>query len=171
MPPPATVPGRIVVFKDTGGVAVDQSHGTGVAILTDGVVTTTPYETFEGPPGDTGATGPAGPTGPQGPAGSTGPQGATGSTGPQGPAGPTGPQGPAGDDGADGATGATGATGPTGPTGPQGPQGDPGPAGSGSGDVTGQASSVDSEIALFSGTTGKIIKRMTGSGLVKVASG
>src|SRR6187402_1448514 len=116
MPPPATVPGRIVVFKDTGGVAVDQSHGTGVAILTDGVVTTTPYETFEGPPGDTGATGPAGPTGPQGPAG---------------------------------------------PTGPQGPQGDPGPAGSGSGDVTGQASSVDSEIALFSGTTGKIIKRMT----------
>jgi len=46
-----------------------------------------------------------------------------------------------------------------------------GGGGGGTGDVTGQSSSVDSEIALFSGTTGKIIKRMTGSGIVKVASG
>lgn len=50
----------------------------------------------------------------------------------------------------------------------------PGTASGGSGgigDVTGQASSVDSEIALFSGTGGKTIKRATGSGLVKATSG
>jgi hypothetical protein len=41
----------------------------------------------------------------------------------------------------------------------------------GAGDVTGPAASVDSEVALFSGTTGKIIKRLSGSGLVKAASG
>ena len=58
-----------------------------------------------------------------------------------------------------------GATGPTGPAGPQGA------AGSGSGDVTGPASSVDGEIALFSGTTGKTLKRASLSGLVKAASG
>ena len=39
------------------------------------------------------------------------------------------------------------------------------------GDVSGPSSSVDSEIALFSSTTGKVIKRMSGSGIVKVASG
>lgn len=41
----------------------------------------------------------------------------------------------------------------------------------GSGNVTGQASSVDGEITLFSGTGGKIIKRATGSGIVKATSG
>lgn len=41
----------------------------------------------------------------------------------------------------------------------------------GIGDVVGQSSSVDSEIALFSGTGGKTIKRATGSGLVKATSG
>jgi hypothetical protein len=41
----------------------------------------------------------------------------------------------------------------------------------GIGDVVGQSSSVDSEIALFSGTGGKTIKRATGSGLIKAASG
>lgn len=41
----------------------------------------------------------------------------------------------------------------------------------GFGDVVGQSSSVDSEIALFSGTGGKTIKRATGSGLVKATSG
>lgn len=45
------------------------------------------------------------------------------------------------------------------------------PAGGGSGDVTGQASSVDSEVALFSGTGGKTIKRATGTGLAKLTSG
>lgn len=39
------------------------------------------------------------------------------------------------------------------------------------GNVVGQASSVDSEIALFSGTGGKTIKRATGTGVVKVVSG
>lgn len=39
------------------------------------------------------------------------------------------------------------------------------------GDVTGQASSVDGEIALFSGTGGKTVKRATGSGLAKLTSG
>lgn len=41
----------------------------------------------------------------------------------------------------------------------------------GTGNVAGQASSVDSEIALFSGTGGKTIKRATGTGFVKATSG
>jgi hypothetical protein len=43
--------------------------------------------------------------------------------------------------------------------------------GSGSGDVVGPASSVDSEIALFDGVTGKAIKRATTTGLLKATSG
>lgn len=43
--------------------------------------------------------------------------------------------------------------------------------GGGSGDVTGQSSSVDSEITLFSGTTGKAIKRATGTGFVTATAG
>lgn len=39
------------------------------------------------------------------------------------------------------------------------------------GDVAGPSSSVDSEIALFDSTTGKLIKRATGSGFVKASSG
>lgn len=39
------------------------------------------------------------------------------------------------------------------------------------GDVVGPASSVDSEIALFDGTTGKLIKSAAGSGYVKTTSG
>lgn len=46
-----------------------------------------------------------------------------------------------------------------------------GPAGSGSGDVNGPASSVASEIALFDGTTGKLIKRATTTGIIKATSG
>ena len=46
-----------------------------------------------------------------------------------------------------------------------------GAAGSGSGDVSGPAASVDSEIALFSSTTGKVIKRATTTGVVKATSG
>jgi len=42
---------------------------------------------------------------------------------------------------------------------------------SGSGDVLGQASSVDGEIALFSGTGGTTIKRATGTRLAHVTSG
>jgi hypothetical protein len=40
-----------------------------------------------------------------------------------------------------------------------------------SGDVDGPAGSVDSEIALFSGISGKIIKRATGTGLVTATAG
>ena len=41
----------------------------------------------------------------------------------------------------------------------------------GGGDVVGPASSVDGETALFSGTSGKLIKRATGTGVVTLASG
>jgi hypothetical protein len=42
---------------------------------------------------------------------------------------------------------------------------------SGAGDVAGPASSVDSEIALFDSTTGKLLKRATGTGFVRATSG
>jgi hypothetical protein len=41
----------------------------------------------------------------------------------------------------------------------------------GAGDVDGPSSSVASEFALFDGTTGKLLKRATGSGFVKSTSG
>lgn len=41
----------------------------------------------------------------------------------------------------------------------------------GSGDLSGPASSVDNEIVLFSGTTGKIVKSATTTGIVKATSG
>lgn len=41
----------------------------------------------------------------------------------------------------------------------------------GTGDVVGPASSVDSEMALFSGTSGKSIKRASGTGVCKATSG
>jgi len=41
----------------------------------------------------------------------------------------------------------------------------------GSGDVVGPASSVDSEVALFDSTTGKLLKRATGTGYAKLTSG
>lgn len=44
-------------------------------------------------------------------------------------------------------------------------------AGVGGGDVSGPASSVDAELALFNSTTGKVIKRASLSGIVKAASG
>ena len=43
--------------------------------------------------------------------------------------------------------------------------------GGGSGDVVGPASSVASEVALFDGNTGKLLKRATGTGLAKLTSG
>lgn len=46
-----------------------------------------------------------------------------------------------------------------------------GGGGGGSGDVTGPSSSVNSEIVLFNGTTGKDIKRATGTGVVHATSG
>ena len=60
-----------------------------------------------------------------------------------------GPTGPAGTNGTNGATG------PQGATGAQGPSGVPG---TGSGDVVGPSSSVDSTIPLFNSTTGKLLK-------------
>jgi hypothetical protein len=41
----------------------------------------------------------------------------------------------------------------------------------GAGDVVGPSTSIDSEIGLFSATTGKLIKRATGTGIVRVSSG
>ncbi len=46
-----------------------------------------------------------------------------------------------------------------------------GSSSSGSGDVTGPSSSVDSEIALFSGTGGKTLKRASNTGILKASSG
>lgn len=43
--------------------------------------------------------------------------------------------------------------------------------GGGSGDVVGPASSVDSQVAVFDSTTGKLIKASTATGVAKVASG
>ena len=43
--------------------------------------------------------------------------------------------------------------------------------GTGAGDVSGPASSVDSEIALFDSTTGKLIKRASTTGILKGTSG
>lgn len=147
---------------------------------------------IEGPTGPTGATGATGATG------STGPTGPTGATGAAGSNGTNGTNGTDGADGADGIDGKTLLNGVVAPTtegvdgdfyintatdeiyGPKtgGAWGSPtsiigpaGPPGAGSGDVNGQASSVDSEIALFSGTSGKIIKRATTTGLLKAASG
>lgn len=44
-------------------------------------------------------------------------------------------------------------------------------AGTGGGDVSGPASSVDSEVAIFNGITGKIIKRASGTGVAKLTAG
>jgi len=41
----------------------------------------------------------------------------------------------------------------------------------GTGDVVGPAASVDSEMALYSGTTGKLLKRASGTGICKATSG
>ena len=49
--------------------------------------------------------------------------------------------------------------------------GDKGADGAGAGDVVGPAASVDSEIALFSSTTGKLLKRASLTGIVKATSG
>jgi hypothetical protein len=49
--------------------------------------------------------------------------------------------------------------------------GDKGTDGTGTGDVVGPSSSVADEIALFDGTTGKLLKRATTTGLLKATSG
>jgi len=120
-----------------------------------------PNGALAGSQGETGTPGPAGadstvpgPAGPAGPAGPVGPAGAA-STVP----GPTGPEGPAGDsayavavaggfvgDEAAWIASLIGATGA------------PGQDGTGTGDVVGPASAADGVLALFDGTTGKLIK-------------
>ena len=57
----------------------------------------------------------------------------------------------------------------TGIPGPTGPQGSAGPVGAGSGDVNGPASAVNNRVALFDGTTGKLLKD-SGSTLGTLAS-
>jgi len=61
------------------------------------------------------------------------------------------------------------------PTGPQGPQGPSGGGGVGSGDVVGPSSAPDNAVALFDGTTGKLLKSSGGtvevSALVLVGPG
>jgi len=77
----------------------------------------------------------------------------------KGPPGLTGPQGEPGPEGAASTVpGPAGPQGPKGDTGAQGPQGIPGASGSGAGDVTGPASAIADRIAVYNGTTGKIIK-------------
>lgn len=51
------------------------------------------------------------------------------------------------------------------------PTGLTGASGAGTGDVVGPAASIDSEIALFDSTTGKLLKRASNTGLLKAASG
>jgi hypothetical protein len=46
-----------------------------------------------------------------------------------------------------------------------------GATGAGTGDVNGPAASVDQEMALFDGTSGKLLERATGTGIVRVTSG
>lgn len=130
--------------------------------------------------GSVGPQGPAGATGPQGPAGVAGATGATGATGPAGATGATGPAGANGEKWFTGTTTPSAGTGANGDlylnttTGDvyekaggvwgspianiQGPAGPAGASGSGSGDVTGPASSGNNHVALFNGTTGKVIK-------------
>jgi hypothetical protein len=108
-----------------------------------------------------------------------------------------GPTGPTGAQGIQGVTGPTGATGPAGSSSiPVSDEGVPVTASvtsfnftgagvtatatlgavtvnvpGGSGDVVGPASAVDSQIALFNSTTGKLIKAATTTGLLKASSG
>ena len=100
--------------------------------------------------GVTGVTGQTGATGPTGITGATGSTGATGVTGITGATGSTGPTGVTGATGSTGATGLTGATGPTGQTGATGP--------TGVGNVTGPASSTNTAVALWNGTSGTLLE-------------
>jgi len=106
---------------------------------------------------------PAAPLPPQPPAAHapTHQPGGTDPIGPQIPAAHAATHEPGGTDpisGAIGPEGPQGDPGPAGATGPQGPQGDPGPAGVPPPDVvSGPATAPDTAIALFSGSTGKLL--------------
>lgn len=85
--------------------------------------------------------------------GSQGAQGAQGAAGAQGAQGSAGAQGAQGSTGSQGAQGSAGAQGSQGSTGSQGAQG-----AQGAGDVVGPASAVNNGLAVFDGTSGKLIK-------------
>lgn len=124
---------------------------------------------IQGPKGDTGDTGPQGPQGIQGIQGDTGPTGATGATGPQGPAGLNWLGAYSGSTSyvVDDAVSFSGSSyiciAPSTGNDPTNATywellAQKGNDGSGSGDVTGPASATDGAVALFDGTTGKLLK-------------
>lgn len=109
--------------------------------------------------GEQGIQGPQGPQGDPGPQGIQGPKGDPGEQGIQGLQGIQGVKGDTGEQGIQGAkgdTGAQGLQGPKGDTGAQGIQGIQGQAGTG--DVVGPASSVNGNLMVFNGATGKLAK-------------
>ena len=187
----ATAVGNDVTVTVTGGTGPTGPAGATGPTGPTGAAGST------GPTGASGASGPTGPTGSSGANGPTGPTGASGSAGPTGPTGANGlagPTGPTGDSGAGGPTGPTGATGPAG-AGSSISVSDEGTlltsgvtsfnfTGAGvtatavsnavtvaiTGDVVGPASASDSRIALFDGTTGKLIKNFT-TGLAYLNAG
>lgn len=152
---------------------------------------------FKGDQGDTGPQGDQGIQGEQGIQGIQGIQGDTGATGSTGATGATGPTGATGATGPEGLvwkgtwSGATAyivddavtyngtsymcTSGHTNQAPPNASYWDvlalKGTDGAGSGDVVGPASSVDSEVALFDSTTGKLLKRASATGVAKLTSG
>jgi len=132
------------------------------AVLVRDLVSAVPR--IPGPPGEDGVDGADGSPGLAGPAGAAGTQGLNGPAifllGEQGEEGAQGLPGPCGPQG----SGATGAQGPMGPPvfllgdeGEEGPMGPMGPRGL-NGDIVGPASATDGAVALFSGTTGKLLQ-------------
>jgi hypothetical protein len=128
-------------------------------------------------PGPVGPIGPQGIQGVQGPIGNTGPQGIQGVIGPKGDKGDQGIQGIQGIQGPIGNTGLQGVQGVQGPIGLTGPGVKPGGTtgqllikqsnadydtawltATGTGDVLGPATAVDTDVVLFNGTGGKLIK-------------
>lgn len=177
----ATMDGTVIAYA--GGVLtilVDHAVGEG-----DHATWTIMLSGAIGPPGPQGEMGPAGPQGAQG---LQGPQGMAGPEGPAGTPGAPGADGTDGLEGADGAdgwspmlavaedgarrvlhvtgwTGGGGAAPAPGYVGPSGLVTDAasgvdirGPAGSGTGDVVGPTSAVDGHVALFDGTSGRVLR-------------
>jgi len=109
-----------------------------------------------------GATGATGATGAKGDQGLQGIQGIQGLQGPQGAKGDKGDTGAKGDQGIQGIQGIQGAT---------GAKGDKGADGTGTGDVVGPAVAVADQMVQFSGTTGKLVKALTATGMLKFVNG
>jgi len=180
----ATAVGDAVTVNVSAGVGPTGPTGAQGDVGPTGAASTVP-----------GPTGPQGVTGPTGAASTVpGPTGSAGPTGPQGDVGPTGSQGPTG-----AASTVAGPTGPTGPAGAGSniPVSDEGTqitaavssfnfTGSGvtatavgdavtvnvtsGGDVVGPASAYSSAIAVFDGTTGKLLADSTTGGNIYYAN-